>query len=389
MRLHEVDPFSESYWNLLQTLGWIYLGDRGFVAECSDLVTEPRTFFSLQTLPDGRRELVETSAGPVGIFHLGTTAAWNGGSAVRSFAEAERELLEAIASERLEAWGLPNGQGTHTKILPIDATELRVVEHRSDGRGVSLAPKDFCSIGAVTWTRVRFKRESVLAIWPDPLAHPDMRALPAAPSLFCPLENEHTGYVNQWQALDWIQRTRCEHLSQERGSQKSLAELDAERLYRKALQEAVIVAHGRRRNAAEYAPMPTTFWINACIDRAWALRPLPDEDVRESSSPNPQDWPDVSHGGWFIMLSKSDVLACWPEAGLPRSAPPSRPAKVHAAMEGLRRIFPPAGIRPAGVREKAALKLLQQELRDSGLSISTMKRAHRELKTESSKGSEL
>jgi len=62
--------FDEPYWNLLQTLGWIYLGDRALVVECYDKSEHERTFWEKRRLPDGEVRWVEISSGPPSMMSL-------------------------------------------------------------------------------------------------------------------------------------------------------------------------------------------------------------------------------------------------------------------------------------------------------------------------------
>ena len=166
----EVDPFRETYWNLLQVIAWIATGDRTLVVKCSDQVTDYGSHWREVTLPDGRKELAECPSDRPGLLQISLTAAYKGAGTTSGSPQAERQFLDALAQEHIEVWGLANGEGSHRKIPPVEATELAISEDRQRGSGVCLRPRDPLRPGANTWTNVRLKREGVLSVWPDPLA---------------------------------------------------------------------------------------------------------------------------------------------------------------------------------------------------------------------------
>ena len=91
-----MDGFDEPYWNYIQVMAWVYLGDRDLVRRASVEVTDHGTFRQQLTLPDGRREWVETPAHTPDPIRLYLTAAWNGGSALPSYEAAEDSTVVRV-----------------------------------------------------------------------------------------------------------------------------------------------------------------------------------------------------------------------------------------------------------------------------------------------------
>ena len=176
----EVDPFRETYWNLLQVVAWIETGDRALVARCSDQVSDYGSHWSEVTLPDGRKELAEVPSDRPGLWQIGLTAIYNSAGTGNSFTQIERQFLDALAQEHIEVWGLANGEGSHRKIPPIEATELAIIEDRPRGWGVCLQPKDPLRASTISWLNVRIRREEALSVWPDLLARATPPNLPTA-----------------------------------------------------------------------------------------------------------------------------------------------------------------------------------------------------------------
>ena len=176
----KVDPFRETYWNLLQVVAWIETGDRALVARCSDQVSDYGSHWSEVTLPDGRKELAEVPSDRPGLWQIGLTAISASAGTGNSFTQIERQFLDALAQEHIEVWGLANGDGSHRKIPPIEATELAIIEDRPRGWGVCLQPKDPLRAGTITWMNVRIRREEALSAWPDLLANTTPSISPTA-----------------------------------------------------------------------------------------------------------------------------------------------------------------------------------------------------------------
>ncbi len=120
-----MDGFQDTYWNLIQTLAWVYLGDRALVRRASDGVTDHGTF-SQQVWPlDGRKDWTETTAEAPGPVELEATAAHRGGAAYPSLDDAEDGVLAAARDCRLPVWGLENGEGDLKAILRIQWADLK------------------------------------------------------------------------------------------------------------------------------------------------------------------------------------------------------------------------------------------------------------------------
>ena len=175
-----MDGFEEPYWNLIQTLAWVFLGDRAFVRRASDEVTDHGTFWQELILPDGRKELVETSADPPGLVRLSIEAARRGGACYSNIAEAEHAVLTAMREGRLRAWGLKNGRGDLQEISQVQWASLEFFFDRRERPYAT--PRNHSRSGATHWHGLKFLRTEVLALWLDPFDKvlPDASGSPAA-----------------------------------------------------------------------------------------------------------------------------------------------------------------------------------------------------------------
>jgi hypothetical protein len=120
-----MDTFEEPYWNLMQVLAWVYTGDRLMVRKASDHINDHGSRMQELVLPDGRKEWVETPSGPPDQIRVTIKAQFNGGSATRTFEDAESELLQTLQDGRLCAMGLENGMGDLQEIPRIRWADLR------------------------------------------------------------------------------------------------------------------------------------------------------------------------------------------------------------------------------------------------------------------------
>ena len=159
-----MDGFEEPYWNLIQTLAWVYLRDRALVRLASDGVTDHGTFPKKMRLPDGRKELVETPANPPNDLHLELTAAFACGAAYQTLDDAEDALLDVLCNGRLNAWGLENNKGDLQEISPVQWAVLRF--YFDPPRA---APLSISRSGATHWHGMKFATADVMRLWPDPL----------------------------------------------------------------------------------------------------------------------------------------------------------------------------------------------------------------------------
>jgi hypothetical protein len=162
----EPDPFEESYWNLMQTLAWVYLGDRTLVRCVAD-GAERGTFWQQLTLPDGRKEWAETQAPPPGPLKLAIIAADKKGAAYASFKHAKAALLAALRKGLVRVLGLANDRGDLQEISDHLWYDLKF-EFHSPGEKHCAGPVDTFRADATRWYRLRFKREDVFKLWPDP-----------------------------------------------------------------------------------------------------------------------------------------------------------------------------------------------------------------------------
>ena len=91
----------------------------------------------------------------------------NGGAAFPEQDAAEGAILNELIAGRLECLALRNGRGDPEKVPASHWLELYFKWY---GSGLLAAPKDFPRPGSKYWHKLRFQREQVLRIWPDPSA---------------------------------------------------------------------------------------------------------------------------------------------------------------------------------------------------------------------------
>ena len=163
-----MDPFNKTYWNLLQTLAWVYSGDRAIVREANDDASDSGTFWQEMRLPDGRKEPVETASRPQhenAALSLIIAAVQAGGAAYATIEEAEADILARLEDGRLTAIGVENGKGNPADVPQAFWPFLKFYYDPEPHAG----PRD-CDSGMARWHELKFPREQVLALWPDPMA---------------------------------------------------------------------------------------------------------------------------------------------------------------------------------------------------------------------------
>jgi hypothetical protein len=119
-----MDGFDEPYWNLLQVLAWVWLGDRSIVAQASDANTEHGSFFEELRTPNGELRVVETRSRPLTHLTLCALGAEKGGPTHRLIDDAEREVSDSLQKGELEVFGLANGEGDLTSVPQLQWSRL-------------------------------------------------------------------------------------------------------------------------------------------------------------------------------------------------------------------------------------------------------------------------
>ena len=160
-----MSPFDARYWNLIQTLGWIYLRDRWWVDFSADGAHETRYFKSEETVPKGRAVMFPDPAPRASRIGIIAKAAMMGCTHFNSLKEVEAVVLNALQFGQVRCRGTRNGEGDITDISDGDWDGLKFHEHpdRAGPRPTYDRP------GATYWHDLRFEREDVLREWPDPL----------------------------------------------------------------------------------------------------------------------------------------------------------------------------------------------------------------------------
>ena len=159
-----MNAFEACYWNSMQTLAWVWLGDRQAVESAGD-DAPTRTYWRELVTPDGRTELVEKPSRPVSPESLLIRSVINGGAAFPEQDAAEGAILNELIAGRLECLALRNGRGDPEKVPASHWLELHF---KWSGSELLAEPKDSIRQGSTYWHKLRFQREQVLRIWPDP-----------------------------------------------------------------------------------------------------------------------------------------------------------------------------------------------------------------------------
>lgn len=151
--------FDAHFWNLLQTLAWVYLADRELVEEAGRPAT--CAFRSRQvTMPDGSEIWAELPDYPPNVMML-LRDEEHLGSRYASLFDAREALVSELAAGRIAAIGLRNNQGDPTPVPPEFWLDARFT-HEPE----TASPRELFRPGASCWFALRFPREQILAIWP-------------------------------------------------------------------------------------------------------------------------------------------------------------------------------------------------------------------------------
>ena len=183
-------------WNLLQVVAWVYVGDRSLVSKLSDGTNGHGTFWQQLRMPDGRIEWTETRTDRPGPTRLMLGAASMGGSAEPSFDVAENTIMVALQRGVLTASGVRDGDNRRATVPSQDWGDLEF----SYGPDIAV-PRRNPRTGGQRWLDLRFHRNDVLALWPDPLATAARLAeLREASARGQPT----TAYISIVEALTWV-----------------------------------------------------------------------------------------------------------------------------------------------------------------------------------------
>lgn len=128
--------FDASFWNFIQTLGWIYLCDREIVEEA------------------GRAE-----RSPTRLFLIG--AAEETYTRFASLGEAQEQLYEALRSGAVTALGLLDNEGDARQISAEFWLHAKIYEEPEIATSHALTPWQS------SWYGLRFPRAQILRNWPD------------------------------------------------------------------------------------------------------------------------------------------------------------------------------------------------------------------------------
>ena len=157
-----MDYFDAPYWNIHQVIAWVYTGDRALVGEVAD-DAPAGSFWQEHPLPNGDREGVKVECGRRHPLNIRVAAALNGGTATSTWKVAVDQILRALRAGAVTALGVRNDQGSIQPIEPYEWTDMQFY-FKPD----IAAPTDLLRSSANRWYRLKFKRDEVLNVWPDP-----------------------------------------------------------------------------------------------------------------------------------------------------------------------------------------------------------------------------
>lgn len=161
--------FDAPYWNALQVLAWVYLGDRALVDLCAGGTgSAAGTYWADHKVlgEDGglHSVLVETPGNPPNVRTLAIYAAALGRASTGSpgTEDAEREILHKLADGSLSVTGKQRGSRGRPEIAALAWCDLDIdYDKQSAVERVSRSEM---------YERLMFRREAVLKLWPDVLA---------------------------------------------------------------------------------------------------------------------------------------------------------------------------------------------------------------------------
>ena len=168
-----MDYFDELYWNPLQVLAWVYLGDRALVGKASDRFEDREAVFIDVVTPDGKREVAEQTADQISEIDLVMHAALRSHRTNDGYDNAKKEIIDALVSSRISASGIREGKRDRTPIDPQEWIDLDFFFH-DDGRlyaGWTRVPRR----GEPRYKFVKVGREEIMRLWPDPFANMAVR----------------------------------------------------------------------------------------------------------------------------------------------------------------------------------------------------------------------
>lgn len=149
------------YWNLIQTLGWLFLRDDEFIGAAADGAHEERLVVTPMRTPDGEIRRVEQPDRPLGPLAILVYAEDSGTRHFVSLEDAEAALIQVLANGGTEALGLENGIGD---LKPVPAAFW--IDAKFYFEPDMAAPKQFLRIGATRWLQLRFRADHIRRLWP-------------------------------------------------------------------------------------------------------------------------------------------------------------------------------------------------------------------------------
>jgi len=146
----QVSPFEKPYWNLFQTIAWIYVDDDYLIKLFDDDVTDYVDEYSLPSI-----KTISDYGKPYDKEKL----------KFPEFEDAVNALSNALANEKLTCSGIDFGEDGRRKPIPHYLwPELRLIFDK-DGVQASEEKKGR-SLSMYFWSNLKFKREEIMNLWP-------------------------------------------------------------------------------------------------------------------------------------------------------------------------------------------------------------------------------
>jgi len=157
----EVDPFKKSYWNALQTIGWVHLGSVEWVRLTDDDNTNWGSTRRKVKVPGHRTQWRDIPNKRPSIRKLEILGVAMLEARFNKADEAGEELIKKLSNGELTCLGVANNQGDVKKILPISWADLIIDYDKGIAR-----PPDLLRQGATKWHNLKFRSADLAKIWP-------------------------------------------------------------------------------------------------------------------------------------------------------------------------------------------------------------------------------
>ena len=165
----EINPFEKNYWNLIQTLAWVYLRTDELVRLADDEVDDWGMHKEELTTPDGNTALRDVANDKPGALHVEMYGF--GEAKFSKLSDAATAIIRELQTGNITCYGVANNTGDLTQIQKTAWADLKFFYDPN-----LAAPQDFMTRRHVTrWHGLKFKRGEIVTQWPE--VTPDPEAL--------------------------------------------------------------------------------------------------------------------------------------------------------------------------------------------------------------------